>query len=173
MPILFRDYETYSTLNLGDVSAWRYAAHPETDVRCCAYARDKEPVQLWAPGDPVPPEFIEAAQNPDWLVGAFNDQFERLIEQHIMGPRYGWPLIPIERHRCSQAAALALALPAKLENVATALNLEQQKDRAGRDNMLKMSKPRKPRKGEDPTKTYWHDDPARLGTALFILQARC
>ena len=60
------------------------------------------------PGDPVPPEFVEAAQNPDWVVSAFNDQFERLIEQHIMGPRYSWPTVPIERHRCTQAAALAL-----------------------------------------------------------------
>ena len=93
-----------------------------------AYAVDDGPIKLWVPGDPVPPEFIEAAQNPDWLVSAFNDQFERLIEQHIMGPRYGWPIVPIERHRCTQAAALALALPATLEKVARALKLEQQKD---------------------------------------------
>jgi DNA polymerase bacteriophage-type len=90
------------------------------------------------------------------------DNFERLIETHIMGPRYGWPTIPIERHRCSQAAALALALPAKLENVAAALGLAQQKDRAGHLNMLAMSRPRKPRKGEDPNGVYWHDDPERL-----------
>ena len=64
----------------------RYATHPSTDVWCCAYAVDDGPIQLWIPGDPVPPEFIEAAQNPDWLVAAFNDQFERLIERHIMAP---------------------------------------------------------------------------------------
>ena len=28
--------------------------------------------------------------------------------------------------------------------------------------MHAMSKPRRPRKGEDPTKTYWHEDPERL-----------
>ena len=36
-------------------------------------------------------------------------QFERLIEQHIMAPRYDWPPVPTERHRCTQAAALMLA----------------------------------------------------------------
>jgi DNA polymerase len=95
MPILHRDYETRSTLNLKNVGAWRYATCAETEVWCCAYAIDDSPVQLWLPGDPVPAEFIEAARNPDWCVSAFNDSFERLIEQHIMGPRYGWPLVPI------------------------------------------------------------------------------
>jgi DNA polymerase len=161
VPILHRDFETRSTLKLRDVGAWRYATHAETDVWCVAFALDDGPVKLWVPGDPIPAEFIEAAQNPDWLVSAFNDYFERLIEQHIMGPRYGWPLIPIERHRCSQAAALALALPATLEKVAIALKLEQQKDRAGRLNMLKMAKPRKARAGEDPAGLYWLDDQER------------
>jgi DNA polymerase bacteriophage-type len=119
-------------------------------------------VKLWVPGDPIPRPFTEAAQNPDWLVCAFNDQFERLVEKFIMAPRYGWPCSPIERHRCLQATALSLALPASLEKVAGALDLEQKKDRAGRLNMLAMSRPRKPRKDEDPKGIYWHADPERL-----------
>jgi RecA-family ATPase len=158
MPILYRDYETRSTVELGDVGAHIYAAHDSTDVWCCAFAVDDGPVQLWTPGMPVPPEFFEAAANPDWLLSAFNDQFERLIEQHIMTPRYGWPPMPIERHRCTQAAALALALPANLAGVGTALSLEYQKDESGHRLMLQMSRPRKPRKGEDPNGIYWVDD---------------
>jgi DNA polymerase bacteriophage-type len=88
--------------------------------------------------------------------------FESVIEQHIMHPRLGWPLIPMERHRCTMAAALAQALPAKLETVAKALELERQKDVAGHRLMLQMSKPRKPRKGEDPNSVYWFEDPDRL-----------
>ena len=38
MPLLFRDYETYSAVNLRDVGAWRYATHGDTGVWCCAYA---------------------------------------------------------------------------------------------------------------------------------------
>jgi DNA polymerase len=55
----------------------------------------------------------------------------------------------------------ALALPATLEKVALSLGLEQQKDRAGHDNMLRMSRPRKPTKKEDPKGLYWNDDQER------------
>jgi DNA polymerase len=105
MPVLYRDYETRSTHNLKRVGSWKYASDPITDVWCCAYAVDDEPVALWVPGDQVPQAFIEAEDSHDWVVSAFNDTFERHVEQHIMGPRYGWPVIPLDRHRCTQAAA--------------------------------------------------------------------
>jgi hypothetical protein len=116
------------------------------------------PVALWIPGDPVPLEFIEAANNPDWIISAFNDAFERHVETHIMASRYGWPIVPLGQHRCTQAAALSLALPASLKAVAKALGIEQQKDEAGQRLMLQMMRPRKPKQGEDPTGTYWFDD---------------
>jgi DNA polymerase len=161
MPIFFRDYETRSTLELGDVGAWRYTTHISTDVWCCAYCVDDSPVELWLPGNPIPDQFIEAANNRDWLIVAFNDGFERLVEQHIMAPRYGWPLIPIERHRCLQAASLARALPGSLDGAAAALKLTQQKDAAGKRVMMMMSRPRKPRRDEDPKGVYWFDDEER------------
>jgi DNA polymerase len=158
VPILFRDYETRSTQDLKRIGAWKYARHPATDIWCCGYAVDDGEIKLWTPGEPMPEEFTEAAANPDWIVSAFNDAFERRIEQHIMAPRYGWPLVPLARHRCSQAAALALALPASLENVADALELPQQKDQDGHRLMLQMARPRAPRKHEDPNGVYWFDD---------------
>jgi DNA polymerase len=161
MPTLYRDYETRSTSNLKRVGSWKYAADPATDVWCCAYAIDDGPVALWIPGDPVPLEFIEAANNPDWIISAFNDAFERHVEMHIMAPRYDWPIVPLEQHRCTQAAALALALPASLKAVAKALGIAQQKDEAGQRLMLQMMRPRKPRQGEDSTGTYWFNDPER------------
>src|SRR5262249_25293792 len=142
-----------------EVGSWRYTAHHSTDIWCCGYGLDDGLVKIWTPGDPVPPEWVEAARNPDWLVCAHNDSFERVIEHHIMAPRYGWPLVPIDRHRCTMAAALALALPAKLKNVAEALQLVHRK--ADDRLMLQMSRPRKPRAGEDPARVYWHDDPER------------
>src|SRR6478735_751315 len=75
--VLHREYETCSTCGLKSAGAYRYAADPRTEVLCCGYAVDDSPVQLWTPGDPVPPEFIEAAHNPAWIVVAHNDQFER------------------------------------------------------------------------------------------------
>jgi DNA polymerase bacteriophage-type len=162
MPILFRDYETRGVVDLRSMGVRIYASHASTEVLCCAYALDLGPVQLWTPGMPVPDEFIEAARNPEWLVSAFNDTFERRIEQFMMVPRHGWPLVPIERHRCSQAAALALALPANLSDAAAALGIEQQKDAAGHKLMLQMSRPRRPRADEDPNGVYWFDDSERL-----------
>ena len=160
--LLFRDYETKSAADLKSVGARKYAQHPSTDVWCCAYALDDGPVQIWKPGDPVPPEFVEAAKNSNWQVVAFNDAFERAMETHILGPRYGWPTIPIERHRCLQASALALALPASLGGVASALSLAEEKDDAGERLMREMARPRRPRFDEDPSKLYWHDDADRL-----------
>jgi len=148
MPILFHDFETKSTCDLKEAGAWKYSAHASTDALCCAYAVDDEPIKLWTPGDPVPPEFVEAARNPEWTTSAFNDNFERQITHHIMVPRYGWPLVPIERRRCSQAAALALALPAKLATVAQVLALEQQKDNSGHRVMLRLARGEEPRPGD-------------------------
>jgi DNA polymerase len=160
--VLLEDYETRSTCNLQTAGAWKYAAHPETEILCCAYAVDNEPPRIWIPGEPIPPEVIAAAQDPAWLRVAHGAQFERAIEQHIMLPRYGWPLVPLERQRCSMAMALAHSLPASLAGAAEALDLLHQKDKVGQRLMRMMSKPRRPHKDEDPAGRYWFEDPDRL-----------
>jgi DNA polymerase len=159
---LHLDFETRSTVDLPKVGAWVYAGHPDTEVLVCCYAVDGGLVKRWTPGDPTPPEIIEAATNPDWLVYAHNAQFERYIWQHVVGPQYGWPSIPLAQWRCSQARVLALALPGRLETAATALGLKHQKDVTGHKLMRRMSKPRKARKGEDPSKVYYLEDPSSL-----------
>jgi DNA polymerase len=162
MPVLHRDYETRSRLHLPDVGARRYAGDKSTDIWCAAYAVDDGPVKTWTPGQPIPQEFQSAATDPAWLVSAHNDAFESAIEELLLALRYGWPLIPIERHRCTQAMALAAALPAKLETVAAALNLQNRKDAEGARLMKAMARPRKPRACEDPRELYWVDDPEKL-----------
>jgi DNA polymerase bacteriophage-type len=160
--VLRRDYETRSKLSIKSVGVHRYTSHPSTEVVWIAFAVDDQPVQLVRPSDGVPPEFIEAAHNPNWTVEAHNDSFETLIERYILEPRFSFPLIPIERHRCTMAAALAAGLPARLDKVADALELANRKDKAGERLMHQLSKPRRPRKDEDPSGTYWFDDPERL-----------
>ena len=160
--VLHRDAETRSQVRLQSVGIHRYAADPSTEVLCCAYAIDDEPVQLWTPGDPVPAAFVEAATDPNWLVAAHNDAFETAIEQHVLAPRFGWPLIPLERHRCTMAMALAVGLPGRLSAVADALELSNRKDAAGARIMHQTSKPRHPRKGENPASIYWFEDADRL-----------
>jgi DNA polymerase len=161
--VLHRDYETRGVLLLPKVGAWKYAADPRTEMFCGGYTVNDEPVKQWLPDQPVPEEFIEAARNPNWLVSAHNDPFESAIEQLLLHPRYGWPLVPLERHVCTMARCLAHALPGKLELAAQALDLLHQKDRAGHRLMLMMSKPRRPHIDEDPNGgPYWFDDEPRL-----------
>src|SRR6516164_1975953 len=159
--ILHRDFETRSTLDITDVGASRYAADPNTGVWCCAYAVDDGPIKVWTPGEPIPEEFHVAARDPDWLIAAHGDQFETAIETRILAPRYGWPIVPLERHRCTMAMASAAALPAKLGTVAEVLELSAKKDDQGSRLMRTLARPRKPRAGE-PDGVYWDDDPEKL-----------
>src|SRR5262245_8942984 len=160
--VLHRDYETRSEAILKTVGIYRYATDPSTTVLCAGYAVDDEPVQLWTPGDPVPAEFLLAAQNENWIVAAHNDAFETIIEKQILSPQYRWPVIPIERHRCTQAICLAHGLPARLSAAADALELSNRKDAAGERLMHQTSKPRKARKDEDTDRVHWFDDDDRL-----------
>jgi DNA polymerase len=160
--VLFRDHETYSRARLKACGAEIYALDPTTGVWCTGYAVDDGPVEIWHPSDPVPPVFFEAAADPSWRIAAHNNSFDNAIERHVLAPRYGWPLTPIERHVCTMARALAVALPGKLSTLANSLELSNRKDVAGERLMHQMSKPRRPRKGEDPAGIYWFDDTERL-----------
>src|SRR5262249_8302251 len=159
--VLHRDYESRGVLKLEDVGAWKYAADPRTEILCCAYAVDNDPVKLWLPPDPPPPEFFEAAQNSDWETAAHNAQFEIALEHFILCRRYGFPKFPFSRQRCTMAMALACSLPPKLELAADALELVHRKDKAGQRLMLMLAKPRRPRKDEDPQALLWFDDEER------------
>jgi len=141
MPTIFWDIETRSTVNLKIAGAFRYASDPTTEVLCVGYAVNDSPVSIWVPDQPIPEPFIEAARDPSYLIVAHNDQFERTIERLILHPRYGWPLIPVERRRCSMVMALAAALPGALDKAVEALGLPHKKDKAGQSLMRRMAKP--------------------------------
>jgi DNA polymerase len=159
---LHRDYETKSVVDLRKTGTHVYAEHESTDAWMCAYAVNDDEPKLWHPGDPVPAEFKEAAANPEWEAVAHNNAFESVIEEVTLARRYNWPVIPLKRQRCTMAAAMAMALPPGLGDCAKALGLAEGKDIEGRDLMLRMSKPRRPRKGEDPNGIYWWDEPERI-----------
>jgi DNA polymerase len=160
--VLFRDYETRSRLLLKSVGTQCYAADSSTEVLCCAYALDDQPVKLWTPADIVPGEFVEAENDPNWIVAAHGDHFETAIERRILALRFGWPEIPLERHYCTMTMASAVGLPARLGAAADALELVHRKDAAGERLMHQMSKPRRARQNEDPQEVHWFDDDERL-----------
>lgn len=164
MTALHIDFESRSAVDLRKTGVYVYAEDPTTDVWCAAYSFDDQPVQLWLPGQPLPPGIFDVSTSvfsPD-LVIAHNAAFERAIWAHIMGPRYGWPVPQARKWRCTMAMALAMALPPGLGDCSKALGLGIDKDDDGKSLMLRMAKPRKPRKGEDLDALLWWDDAERL-----------
>lgn len=160
MSICHIDFETRSVVDLTAAGAYVYFDDPTTDLWCAAYAfRDEEPAD-WFPGEPCPPRIADHVVNGG-LIFAFNANFERLAWRQILGPRYGWPIPNLRQYRCVMAQAYANALPGKLEHVAPALGLTEEKDVVGSRVMKKMMRPRTPRKNEPPG-IYWHDKPGDL-----------
>jgi DNA polymerase len=150
------DVETRSALDVRKVGAAKLAEHPSTDFWCACFTFDGQHVQRWVPGDPVPAEITAACADPDCLFVAHNAGFERTLWP-LLTRRHGWPPCPpVARWRCTQAAALALALPPALGKCCEALGLRHQKAADG--VMHQMAKPRRPRGDEDPDKIYWHND---------------
>jgi DNA polymerase len=161
--VLHIDLETRGVLDLRKVGTQKYAADPRTEITLLAYAVDDGPVQVLRPkDDPIPEPWIEAANDPGWIVVAHNASFEIALMRCILHPRHGFPIIPIERFRCTQAAALRLALPARLGRLADALEFANRKDAAGERLMHQMSKPRRARKDEDAGAVHWFDDEERV-----------
>lgn len=158
--VLSVDFETRSAVDLTRSGVYVYAADPTTDVLCMCYAFDDGEVALWVPGDPVPRR-VAAHVRAGGPISAWNAQFERIVWREILSPRYGFPLPKRAQFHCTAADAAALALPRKLESAAAALGLDERKDTAGHKLMMKMSRPRKPRKKEteapDANGLYWHD----------------
>ena len=129
-------------------------------------------VQIWTPDQQIPEEFFAAAKDADWLVVAHNDGFESAIEERLLNPSYGWPLVPIGRHRCTMAAALANALPGALDAAAAALGLEMRKDPDGHRLMRQMSRPRKPAPRREPRRYLLARRPGTPFALAAILPAR-
>jgi DNA polymerase bacteriophage-type len=157
---LFYDLESKSQVDLRKVGTYVYAAHKSTELLCAALALDDEPTELWTPDKPLPKKFAKHIEKGGLLV-AHGAQFERQMHINKLGPVHGWPIPKLEQFRCSQAMALALALPPALENIAPALGVEMEKDKVGKRVMLQMTKPRKAKKGEDPDEVHWYDDEER------------
>lgn len=138
------DFETKSFADLPKVGAWAYSEDPTTDVICCAYGIDHEPIQTWWPGKELEgeqswgPEFWADEQDEYprttmpydlWLaaiasqheVEAHNVAFERSIWQNVMVPKYDWVLPEDDQWRDTMAVACYYAMPAALGRLAKVL----------------------------------------------------
>lgn len=156
------DFETRSAVTeLGKTGPWPYAEHPSTGVCCLAVKVDNGEPVIWLP--PHIHNAVPDASDTLPIIGdhalntlvvtsdqieAHNCQFEMAIWDCIMRHRYGFDGIPLHKWRDTAAVAAMHALPRSLDNACKALFLPIQKDMEGSKLMLKMCKPRAPKKAE-------------------------
>lgn len=152
--ILSIDFETRSTVDLRETGVYPYAAHPDTEVWCMAWAfGDEEPVQLWIPGQDLPPRIRDHIER-DGVIKAWNAQFERTIWREIMVPRHGAVPVKDEQWVCTMAEARAMGLPGSLDQCAQVLRVAQQKDVEGYGLMMRLTRPRAVKDG----RPIWWDN---------------
>jgi DNA polymerase bacteriophage-type len=144
MMIVSIDFETRSRIGI-EGGAWKYAAHPSTEVICMAIKVDDGPTLLhW----PEKWELILGLESEISMakactliwqadrVEAHNAEFEMAIWEHVLKLRHpNW--------HCTMAKAAMHALPLSLEKLCEALNSPVQKDKKGNMLMKKICQPQK------------------------------
>lgn len=153
------DFETRSACDLKKHGSYVYSEDPTTEILCMAYMLQGAQPFIWKRGD-NPDQMLRLIAAAD-TIEAHNLFFEYGIWKNICEKRMGWPALPEEKLRCCMAKASQCALPRSLDGACSALGLEQQKDRKGHQIMMKLCRPRKPKKDEPPG-LYWNEDPADL-----------
>ncbi|ASW27622.1 DNA polymerase [Klebsiella phage YMC16/01/N133_KPN_BP] len=155
------DYESRSTLPFGKqggVTTYQYSRHPTTEILLASYKIGSDPIERWRRGQPLPKRLREAVGDGLKLC-AHNFAFEWAMWNNIWVPRLGAPVLPFSQGDCTAVRASVLALPRSLSEACKALGLSVRKDEEGAKVMLKMAKPRKARKDEDPDSIWWWDTP--------------
>ncbi len=163
--MLFLDFETRSTVDLGKCGADVYSKHPSTEILCMGYAFDEGPIEIWTPKSEEPFDvFLFAAVEREDVSRAtaqncfiaHNAAFEISIWNHVGVTKYGFPPVRTNQFMCTLSMAYAMALPGKLEGAAAALGIENGKDIPGHRLMLQLAQPRDAL--PDGTFTWWEDD---------------
>ena len=170
------DFETRSAAPLRKCGAAAYAADPSTEVICLAMKVEGQDPRIWfappfreATGSYKPSELLTDRQVRLWMdeadvIEAHNAQFEFYIWLYVM-PRYGFDMFDYRKLRCSAAKAATFGLPRDLAGACSVLGVPQQKDMKGSKLMLRLCKPRAPRKDEKLANPdwehtlYWHGTP--------------
>lgn len=175
---LHLDFETFSEVNLKDVGAYRYAFDPSTEILCAAMSLDDDEPEVWCHWEQFPiykgfdidgsryEKYWDALEDPNVLIYAHTAQFEMAICQALLWKTWGIKCPNLSRFRCTMSMARRAALPAKLEPLAIALDLEDKKDKRGKALINKFSKPqpakgpsKKNPNGTSPYRIHPKDDP--------------
>ena len=148
---LFIDIETFSPVNLAKSGVYPYADHDDFELLLLGYSIDGGPVEVvdLANGHQLPEKVLAALVDPHVVKWAFNAAFERIclsawLHRHhpefMTGRRF---LDPAQWH-CTMVWSAYLGLPMSLEQVATALDLPERKDSAGKKLIRQFCTPATP-----------------------------
>ena len=149
MKTLSLDLETYSSVDLGKSSVYRYVESPDFDILLLGFSADGSPVQVvdLAQGEQIPTEVIDALTDDTVSKWAFNASFERVCLSEWLR-RHGYPLhndyysVPDDPcmsyldpagWHCTMIWAAYLGLPLSLKDAGSALGLDKQKLTEGKD----------------------------------------
>lgn len=130
---LHGDFETRSPVDLKAAGIDVYAKDPLTDALCLAFAFGDEEPAIWTAEDtsaPLVPVADHIAKGGEFV--AHNAPFEFNIWNHVLRRKYPrLPVLEIKQMRCTMAEALAMSLPAGLDDLAAALGVDMKKDAEG------------------------------------------
>jgi len=127
-PMVYFDTEIKSDVPI-DYGRHRFLHGKEADYKCMAWSINSLPTKLWIPGMAVPSPFSDP-RGYDFT--AFNIQFDQLAN-NIVGRRYGFKEIPLDRCHDVMAVAARFGLPQGLANLGDALGVKLPKLSTGRE----------------------------------------
>jgi len=161
------DFETRSACDIRKHGAWVYSEHPTTEVLCLGVKWEGQEAKSFRPEEI---DDIGRVRKLCWVadeIWAHNAEFEYAIWTNVCVKKYGWPPLPIDKLRDTAALAAMWALPRSLDGAGRALGLDVTKDKEGHRLMLKLCKPRRPRKAEREAGVpedalLWHEKPEEM-----------
>ncbi|MCE5669535.1 DNA polymerase [Staphylococcus pseudintermedius] len=142
------DIETYSSNDISKCGVYKYVEAEDFEILIIAYSIDGSPVSAIdmtkVDNEPFHADyetFKIALFDPEVRKYAFNANFERVcLAQHFNKE------MPPEEWTCTMVNATRIGLPASLDKVGEVLNLQNQKDKAGKNLIRYFSVPCKPTK---------------------------
>ncbi|EJM2425664.1 DNA polymerase [Staphylococcus pseudintermedius] len=142
------DIETYSSNDISKCGVYKYVEAEDFEILIIAYSIDGGPVSAIdmtkVDNEPFHADyetFKIALFDPGVRKYAFNANFERVcLAQHFNKE------MPPEEWTCTMVNATRVGLPASLDKVGEVLNLQNQKDKAGKNLIRYFSVPCKPTK---------------------------
>lgn len=155
------DYETFSPEDLKSVGAFKYAAHPETEILVVAIAKNDEAPLVWSVLDDNIDALMllsEAVQSGA-AIWAHNAQFEFAITKHLFAKTFGMTPPALTQWHCTAALCRLAAIPSSLAGAGDFLEIPMPKDKDGVKLIQQFCCPRKPTKGDPRTRIHAADAP--------------